>query len=37
MVEYARSVFPNARRSHIKNGIGNKAGDKHNSRVSTRG
>jgi hypothetical protein len=27
----------NARRPHIKNGIGYKAGDKHNSRVNTRG
>jgi hypothetical protein len=36
-VEYARSFFLNARRPHIKNGIGYKAGDKHNSRVNTRG
>jgi hypothetical protein len=27
-IEYARSVFLNARRSHIKNGIGYKSGDK---------
>jgi polyribonucleotide nucleotidyltransferase len=30
--EYARSVFLNARRRHIKNGIGYKSGDKHNTR-----
>jgi hypothetical protein len=36
-VEYARSVFLNARRSHIKSGIGYKNGDKHNSRVNTNG
>jgi hypothetical protein len=36
-VEYGRSVFLNARRPHIKNGIGYKNGDKHNSRVNTRG
>jgi hypothetical protein len=36
-VEYARSVFFNARRLHIKNGIGYKTSDKHNSRVNTRG
>jgi hypothetical protein len=36
-VEYARSVFLNARRSHIKSGIGYKNGDKHNSRVNTKG
>jgi hypothetical protein len=36
-VEYARSVFLNARRLHINNGIGYKTGDKHNSRVNTRG
>jgi hypothetical protein len=35
-VEYARSVFLNARRPHIKNGIGYKNGDKHNSRVNTK-
>jgi hypothetical protein len=35
-VEYARSVFLNARRPHIKSGIGYKNGDKHNSRVNTR-
>jgi hypothetical protein len=35
-VEYARSVFLNARRPHIKNGIGYKNGDKHNSRVDTK-
>jgi hypothetical protein len=35
-VEYARSVFLNVRRPHIKNEIGYKAGDKHNSSVNTR-
>jgi hypothetical protein len=33
--EYARSVFLNARMSHIKNGIGYKSEDKHNSRVNS--
>ena len=36
-IEYARSVFLNARRPHIKSRIGYKNGDKHNSRVNTRG
>jgi hypothetical protein len=36
-VEYVRSVFFNARRPHIKSGIGYKNGDKHNSRVNTKG
>jgi hypothetical protein len=36
-VEYARNVFLNARRPHMKNGIGYKNGDKHNSRVNTKG
>jgi hypothetical protein len=36
-VEYARSVFLNARRSHIKNGIGYKNGDRPRSRVNTKG
>jgi hypothetical protein len=36
-VEYARSVFLNARRLHIQSGIGYKNGDKHNSRVNTKG
>jgi hypothetical protein len=36
-VEYVRSVFLNARRPHIKSRIGCKNGDKHNSRVSTKG
>jgi hypothetical protein len=36
-VEYSRSVFLNARMSHIKSGIGYKNGDKHNSRVNTKG
>jgi hypothetical protein len=35
-IEYARSVFLNARRPHIKSGIGYKNGDKHNSRVNTK-
>jgi hypothetical protein len=34
-IEYARSVFLNVRRPHIKNGIGYKSGDKHNSRVNS--
>jgi hypothetical protein len=36
-VEYARSVFLNVRMPHIKNGIDYKNGDKHNSRVNTKG
>jgi hypothetical protein len=36
-IEYARSVFLNARRPHIKSGIGYKNGGKHNSRVNIRG
>jgi hypothetical protein len=36
-VEYARSVFLNARRPHIKSRIGYKNGDKHNDRVNTKG
>jgi hypothetical protein len=36
-IKYSRSVFLNARRSHIKNKIGYKNGDKHNSRVITKG
>jgi hypothetical protein len=36
-VEYARSVFLNARGPHIKSGIRYKNGDKHNSRVNTKG
>jgi hypothetical protein len=36
-IEYARSVFLNARRPHITSGIGYKNGDKHNSRVNTKG
>jgi hypothetical protein len=36
-VEYARSVFLNASRPHIKSGIGYNNGDKHNSRVNTKG
>jgi hypothetical protein len=35
-VEYARSVFLNARRPHIKSGIGYKNGNKHNSTVNTK-
>jgi hypothetical protein len=34
-IEYARSIFLNARRPHIKNVIGYKSGDKHNSRVNS--
>jgi hypothetical protein len=34
-IEYARSVSLNARRPHIKNGIGYKSGDKYNSRVNS--
>jgi hypothetical protein len=36
-VEYARSVFLNGRRPHIKNKIGCKNHNKHNSRVNTKG
>jgi hypothetical protein len=36
-VEYAWSVFLNARRLHMKSEIGYKNGDKHNSRVNTKG
>jgi hypothetical protein len=36
-VEYARTVFLNARRPHIKNVIGYKNSDKHNSTVNTKG
>jgi hypothetical protein len=36
-VEYAWSVFLNARRPHIKIETGYKNGDKHNSRVNRRG
>jgi hypothetical protein len=36
-VEYTRSVFLNARRLHIKSVFGYKNGDKHNSRVNTKG
>jgi hypothetical protein len=35
-VEYARSVFLNARRPHIKSGFGYKTSGKHNSRVNIR-
>jgi hypothetical protein len=35
-VEYARNAYLNARRPHIKSGIGYKTGDKHNSRVNTK-
>jgi hypothetical protein len=34
-IEYARSIFLNARRPHIKNGIGYKSGDKHNLKVNS--
>jgi hypothetical protein len=33
-LEYTRSAYLNARRPHIKNVIGYKMGDKHNSRVN---
>jgi hypothetical protein len=33
-VEYARSAYLNERRPQMKNGIGYKVGDKHNSRVN---
>jgi hypothetical protein len=36
-IKYARSAYLNARMSHITNGIGYKMGDKHNSRVNTKG
>jgi hypothetical protein len=36
-VEYARSIFLNARRQYIKSAIGYKNGDKHNSRLNTKG
>jgi hypothetical protein len=36
-LEYARSAYLNARRPQIKNGIGYKVGDKHNSRVNNNG
>jgi hypothetical protein len=36
-IEYARSVFLNTRRSHIKNDIGYKSGDKHNSKTNSNG
>jgi hypothetical protein len=36
-VEYARSVFLNAWRIHIKNGLGYINGDKHNSWMNTKG
>jgi hypothetical protein len=36
-VEYVRSVFLNARRPHIKSGIGYKNSDKHSSMVNSNG
>jgi hypothetical protein len=36
-IEYARSIFLNARRPHIKNGIGYKSGGKHNLRLNSIG
>jgi hypothetical protein len=36
-IEYATSVFLNARRTHIKNGIDYKNDDKHNLRVNSNG
>jgi hypothetical protein len=34
-IEYARSIFLNARRPHIKNCIGYKSGDRDNLRVNS--
>jgi hypothetical protein len=34
-IEYAQSAFLNARMPHIKNDIGYKSGDKHNSRINS--
>jgi hypothetical protein len=36
-LDCARSAYLNARRPHIKNGLGYKMGDKHNSRVNING
>jgi hypothetical protein len=36
-LEYARSAYLNSRMPHIKNDIGYKVGDKHNSRVNNNG
>jgi hypothetical protein len=36
-VKYARSAYLNARRPHIKSGIGYKTGYNHNSRLNTKG
>jgi hypothetical protein len=36
-VEYEKSVFLNATMPHIKSGISNKNGNKHNTRVNTKG
>jgi hypothetical protein len=36
-LEYASSAYMNARRPHIKKGLGYKMGDKHNSRVNNNG
>jgi hypothetical protein len=36
-LEYAMSAYLNARKSHIKNIIAYKMGDKHNSRVNNNG
>jgi hypothetical protein len=36
-IEYARSAYLNAIRPQIKNDIGYKMGDKHNSRVNNNG
>jgi TolA-binding protein len=36
-LEYARSAYLNARKPPIKNDIGYKIGDKHNSRVNNNG
>jgi hypothetical protein len=36
-IKYARSVYLNERMPHIKNDIGYKMCDKHNSRMNTKG
>jgi hypothetical protein len=36
-IKYARSAYLNARMPYIKNGIGYKSGDKHNSRTKSNG
>jgi hypothetical protein len=36
-IKYVRSAYLNVRMAHIKNDIGYKMGDKHNSKVNTKG